>query len=211
MALKKREFVNNSKPPIDADFLNELQDAVIDLELNGGGGSGSGTGAVEIEEATYENLSEEEKMADVLYMVKDGTPEQNKAVNIKYDNTESGLEATNLQGAVDELSDNSEWKLVGSAKGLTAITLPTNAKEIYIESTYSTATFTFNLPYKSLTSTTKTIRDGAFLGNSYGGYAIGITVTNTSVSLAHFFSVGTASPFTSTNVKDDTTTTVYYR
>ena len=104
MALNKREFVNGSQPPIDADFLNELQDAVIDLEENGGGASG--TGATETTEVDYGNLSEEEKMADVFYMIPNGVPSTRKAVNTQYDNSTSGLSADNVQGAIDEVSED---------------------------------------------------------------------------------------------------------
>ena len=110
MALNKREFVNGSQPPIDAEFLNELQDAVIDLEENGGGASG--TGATETTEVDYGNLSEEEKMADVFYMIPNGVPSTRKAVNTQYDNSTSGLSADNVQGAIDEIMTVEDWKEV---------------------------------------------------------------------------------------------------
>lgn len=75
------------------------------------------------------------------------------AASVPYSNTNSGLEATNTQGAIDELatsvsklnsnleSNNFEWKLVGSANGSNVVSLKNleyNEIQLFVTNTKST-------------------------------------------------------------------------
>lgn len=63
---------------------------------------------IELTQAEYDALSEEEKNNGSLYFITDGesAPSANRfsASGISYDNTDSGLSATNVQDAVDEVN-----------------------------------------------------------------------------------------------------------
>lgn len=67
-----------------------------------GGGSGGDAG-VELSLAEYNALSEAEKMNGTVYYVKTGGTTQ-LAQHVGYDNSTSGLEATDVQEAIDELA-----------------------------------------------------------------------------------------------------------
>ena len=62
-----------------------------------------GDNSVELTQAQYDALSQEEKLNGTTYYITDG---QNitTASAVTYDNTASGITATNVQGAVDGLS-----------------------------------------------------------------------------------------------------------
>ena len=51
------------------------------------------------------------------------------ASSVAYDNESSGMTATNVQGAVDELNQKMEWKFMGSGN---AIQIPAGAKDINV-------------------------------------------------------------------------------
>ena len=63
-----------------------------------------GDNSVELTQAQYDDLSQAEKLNGTTYYITDG---QNitTASAVTYDNTASGLSATNVQGAIDKLSD----------------------------------------------------------------------------------------------------------
>lgn len=70
------------------------------------------------------------------------------ATLVSYDNSTSGLEASNVQEAVDKVSFRTEWKLQGHFAGKGHIApLPTSFDELYIAITdsYSSRTFTVNV------------------------------------------------------------------
>ena len=53
------------------------------------------------------------------------------AASVSYDNTTSGLTATNVQAAIDEIvSSSNVFTQAGTATGTTAVTIPANATEI---------------------------------------------------------------------------------
>lgn len=58
------------------------------------------------------------------------------AADIPYDNTGSGLTATDVQAAIDEVAQGGgglgSWTLVGTETGTTAIAIPGTATEIYV-------------------------------------------------------------------------------
>lgn len=59
--------------------------------------------SIELTMAEYEALSEEEKNNGSIYFITDAGG-QRDAITVTYNNTSSGLEATNLQDAIDELA-----------------------------------------------------------------------------------------------------------
>lgn len=60
---------------------------------------------LEMTKAEYDALSEAKKMDGTVYMITDDTGGW-EAENSAYDNTQSGLTATNVQDALDELDSN---------------------------------------------------------------------------------------------------------
>lgn len=64
--------------------------------------SGSGTNAVEMTQAQYDALQSPDP--DIIYFITDGTAGYPSADDIEYDNTTSGLTATNTQAAIDEIT-----------------------------------------------------------------------------------------------------------
>ena len=64
-------------------------------------GSG-GAGGVEMTMAEYELLPESEKMNGAIYFITDGDVSYPSASQMRYDNTESQIPSTTVQGAIDE-------------------------------------------------------------------------------------------------------------
>ena len=64
-------------------------------------GSG-GAGGVEMTQAEYELLPESEKMNGAIYFITDGDVSYPSASQMRYDNTESQIPSTTVQGAIDE-------------------------------------------------------------------------------------------------------------
>lgn len=65
-------------------------------------GSG-GAGGVEMTQAEYDLLPESEKMNGAIYFITDGDVSYPSASQMRYDNTESQIPSTTVQGAIDEL------------------------------------------------------------------------------------------------------------
>lgn len=65
-------------------------------------GSG-GAGGVEVTQAEYDALPTSEKMNGSIYFITDGSVSYPTASQMRYDNTESGIPSTSVQGAIDEL------------------------------------------------------------------------------------------------------------
>lgn len=58
---------------------------------------------IKITQAEYDLLSYEEKHNGKAYFITDGAGSSGLAEDIAYDNTDSGMQATDVQGAIDEL------------------------------------------------------------------------------------------------------------
>ena len=84
------------------DRVAELEADVEDIKNSGGGGSSS---AVYLTQEQYDALPDDKLTNNIEYRITD-TSEDVTARNIGYDNSSSGLEAVNIQGAVDELSES---------------------------------------------------------------------------------------------------------
>ena len=64
-------------------------------------GSG-GAGGVEMTQAEYDLLPTSEKMNGAIYFITDGDVSYPSASQMRYDNTESQIPSTTVQGAIDE-------------------------------------------------------------------------------------------------------------
>ena len=134
------------------------------------------------------------------------------ASSISYSNTNSGLEATNAQGAIDELAtsvtelnSNMEWKLVEEVTGTTLVTLPISFNEILVIATRSDGNVSvqLNVPYIALFDTTKGFHAGAYGNDTYNTLAV-FLISKTEINLNEFRN----------NASDSTNsakTRVYYR
>lgn len=58
----------------------------------------------EVTQEEYDNLSEEEKAGNTLWAVTDGDGGSGDATAVNYDNTASGLDAANVQDAIDRIN-----------------------------------------------------------------------------------------------------------
>lgn len=88
----------------DSGLAATTAQAAID-ELNDKIKTGGGSNIRQLTQAEYDALSEEEKLNGTEYRITDANLE-GTASNIVYDNAASGLQARNVQGAVDELKDD---------------------------------------------------------------------------------------------------------
>lgn len=131
------------------------------------------------------------------------------AGDIAYDNTGSGLTATNVQDAIDEVAQGGgggvgDWTLAGTETGTTAISIPASAKELNILCSIAgnTAIIPMQLVVASLTNGA-TYRAG-YYGTTGSCGAFTIDYSGTAMTLS-YASVNN-SVATSTAV-----TTIYYR
>lgn len=88
-------------------------------------GSG-GAGGVELTQAEYDALPETEKMNGSIYFISDGEASYPSASTMRYDNSTSGLTATSVQAAVDEVNekvDDNAGDIAELNNGLTPETL----------------------------------------------------------------------------------------
>lgn len=117
---------------------------------------------------------------------------------IGYNNTSSGLSATDAQAAIDEIASKSSFTLVGSIVGDTPIQLPATFNELYITTEvinhFSAVTIMENI----LAATDKRL----CIGN--GAVEFDIDISKTAAHLAIVNVSGT-------DYKSSTTLTIYYR
>lgn len=86
-------------------------------------GSG-GAGGVELTQAEYDALPTTEKMNGSIYFISDGEASYPSASTMRYDNSTSGLTATSVQDAVDEVNEkvnDNAWDIVTLNNGLTSL------------------------------------------------------------------------------------------
>ena len=131
------------------------------------------------------------------------------AGDIAYDNTGSGLTATNVQAAIDEVAQGGggggvgDWTLAGSATGNTPIAIPAGAKELAFAFEYNNDGNTFIIPVIELSSTAKKFITGYYSSSSVNGSFI-VSATDTEVAMDGYTTNGT-NHLSSVNVK------MYYR
>lgn len=118
------------------------------------------------------------------------------AQSVVYNNTTSGLQATNVQDAIDEvaqgLGEVGAWTFVGSETGTTPISI-FNYKEIMAVVSYGSGNgySTFVINADSLDATTKQFRSGFYSQAAVNG-GMSIAVTSTSVQIGSVYFNGTA-------------------
>ena len=110
-------------------------------------GSG-GAGGVELTQAEYDALPTTEKMNGSIYFISDGEASYPSASTMRYDNSTSGLTATSVQAAVDEVNEkvnDNSWDIAELNTGLSALlkiqTVSTGTQSIdrgYISATFNT-------------------------------------------------------------------------
>lgn len=88
------------------------------IEYSGGGGSS----ATYLTQAEYDALPESKLTDGVEYRITDANTSTTAARNIAYDNSESGIEATSVQGAIDAVNNrlSEEYVLLASTTSTTA-------------------------------------------------------------------------------------------
>ena len=101
------EDLPSQETPINAENLNRLEKAVDELCYTSNDHEDRiehFKAGVELTQAEYDALTEEEKMNGTTYFIKDAEGEGIiKASDAVYDNDDSGLSATNVQAAIDEM------------------------------------------------------------------------------------------------------------
>ena len=105
------------------------------------------------------------------------------AAEISFDNTGTGMTATDVQDAVTELKSNLTWKYFDevspTSAGTIDIDIPTNAREIYVYSTSVKAPIIINCAV--LDSTEQWFQAGFYLQNVNNG-GIAVRATNTKIN-----------------------------
>ena len=93
------------------------------------------------------------------------------AGDIAYDNTGSGLTATNVQDAIDEVAQGGgggvgAWTLLGTQTGTTPIALAGTENDILVETTDGTLHYTWNIAPNMLTATNQKYLAGYYFTSS---------------------------------------------
>ena len=70
------------------------------------GSGGSASNVVYLSQEAYDALPDDKLTDGVEYRITDANTDSTKARNIAYDNAESGLEATSVQGAIDAVNES---------------------------------------------------------------------------------------------------------
>jgi hypothetical protein len=130
--------------------------------------------------------------ADGFYVIGDGQGGSGiNASEINYDNTDSGMTATDVQDAIDELNADKvgEWELVGTASGTNSVAIDaTTVKEICVVWAWNAIGFSTILPSVFLNNkgAINQIRNGYYqsAGANEGST---ISVSPTSISIIDFF------------------------
>lgn len=187
---------------IDPDTNESLDVILSNLEVGGSGEPINGSAYVDFDESGTDVPGDVENVTS--------------ATLVSYDNSTSGLEASSVQEAVDEVSFHTEWKLQGHFAGKGHIApLPTSFDELYIAITdsYSSRTFTvsvlrhhietmideYNIEYLA------TFGFATSLDSQTGWYAGGcLKITKTTINLLDY-------SFRGTDHSDDVKWLVYYR
>ena len=111
------------------------------------------------------------------------------AADIPYDNTGSGLTATDVQAAIDEVAQGgggggSAWQLVGTETGAVAINIPASATDLYIEIEAPVGSphevLVFNIPVATLSANVRSYGSSWYYDSNSNVNAI-IDITNASV------------------------------
>lgn len=132
------------------------------------------------------------------------------ATDVSYDNTGSGLTATNVQDAIDEVvqggGGTNALQLAGTVTGTTPISIPAGANELIVivgSGTNNANVVSYNIPVDELTSSPVRYFNGYYESASNCANVI-ITADNIEISL-------TTSIWSGNNQLTGAKTSVYYR
>lgn len=132
--------------------------------------------------------------------------EVSSASGISYDNTDSGLTADDVQAVIDELNANNTWKVGGSETGATSIDLPATFNELTIlihQTNDYSLCYSLSIIKNELSSSDRIFRSGYYISDSNNG-CVYVNVSNSRVLLGNYFINGTS-------YLTDTVTEVYYK
>lgn len=115
------------------------------------------------------------------------------AGDISYDNTGSGLTATNLQDAIDEVAQGggggSAWTLAGSQTGNTHISIPAGSVELLAIASYSGKEYPIVIPVAALSGTARAFMSGSMENTSVYCEAV-VNADNSEIWLNDFYNNG---------------------
>lgn len=159
--------------------------AIAQQMKNSGGGSGSEVTVTQVlaSGTKIATIKVDDASTDLYCETVPATPE---ADDIVYDNTDSGLTATNVQDAIDEIaqggSGGTTWTLVGTQTGTTAQAI-SGYSEYYVKiAPNDTHIMEVIILASELSSTSVNYRQGGLLANdNYWGCAL--ICTNASLAL----------------------------
>ena len=112
------------------------------------------------------------------------------AGDIAYDNTGSGLTATNVQAAIDEVAQggggSSTWTLAGTSTGTTPVSIPAGSKEVFVIAKGATQHYTWQFPTDILDSTAKLMPQGFYKDSSNYAFA-SIDADSSEIAISNMF------------------------
>ena len=130
------------------------------------------------------------------------------AAQVSYDNTGSGLTATNVQDAIDEVAQGGgggvgDWTLAGSESGSTPINVPATAKELLAIAKTSTRAFSIPVPVSALSGTALPLSAGYYVSASSHNCTV-VEITTAQASMTVFQQNGS-------DILSTATLELYYR
>ena len=122
--------------------------------MKGGIAYNSTSNMVALTQAEYNSLTSAQKNNGTFYFITDANPDYYSASYIDYDNTSTGLVATNVQSAIDEISS------VSTLAGLSDVTLttPTNNDVLKYDSTSGVWKNSNSITVSNVTADSTTIK-----------------------------------------------------
>lgn len=129
------------------------------------------------------------------------------AQDVTYDNTGSGLTATDVQAAIDELAQGGgvgAWTLAGTETGTTPISVPAGSKELLaIVSPTGSESFVIPIPVAALSGTATTFSTGRYISASSNA-SVSVDATDSQVASSTVYNGGSS-------VITGSTISLYYR
>lgn len=171
-------------------------------------GSG-GAGGVEVTQAEYDALPTSEKMNGSIYFITDGSVSYPTASQMRYDNTESGIPSTSVQGAIDELkidvddlNNGLTYQLFTSFVGSQVVNLPAEFNELYIFASYQGGATVYNRTSYLIKNALSDSYQYYYSGDSGG--RISVHINKSAIDTIEYYDG-------STDRTSQTTFTIYYR
>ena len=141
-----------------------------------GGGSSNGE-IMELTQAEYDALGDSVLTDNKTYYITDADDQYN-ASSVIFDNTDTNLNAVDVQSAIVEQNKNLEWKLAGSMLGGGEILLPSDFSELNILHSSSKSNYVIHMCRELVSDV------GYNISNGYYVSADNNDVTTINVSLS---------------------------